>query len=201
MFAEIGLRYLIKNYKFNTVLDIGSGSGQHAKILRNSGKKVTEIDMGRSIYSKRRKDEIFIEANYLDTEFAKGFTAIWICHVLEHQLNVHQFLRKVHNDLKEGGILAITVPPLKNAIVGGHISLWNAGLLLYHLILAGFNCKDVSIKKYGYNITIILQKETIKLPQLDYDYGDITKLLEYFPKGLHEGFNGNITELNWKSDK
>ena len=66
-------------------------------------------------------------------------------------------------DLKDKVLLAITVPPLKHSIVGGHINLYNAGILLYNLILAEFNCRDARIKQYGYNITIILEKEIIKL--------------------------------------
>ena len=210
MFGEIGLTYLIKNYKFKTILDIGSGAGKHSKILRACGKKVTELDLGKSYYSNNRKEKNFICGNYLNIKFNKSFDAIWACHVLEHQLNPNLFLKKINKDLKKDGILAITIPPLKDYIVGGHVSLWNAGLVLYHLILAGFNCKNVNIRKYGYNITIILKKEKIKLPKLVYDYGDVEKLLSYFPKDLGikfgkinnklilEGFNGNIEKLNWK---
>lgn len=201
MFGKEGIEYLLKNYQFDTVLDIGSGSGEHSDIFRLNGKEVTEIDFGKSIYAKNRISSNFIPVNYLNIDFKHKFDCIWACHVLEHQLNINIFLRKINKDLKENGILAITVPPLKDNIVGGHISLWNAGLLLYNLVLAGIDCKNASIKKYGYNITIILEKHCIVLPDLTYDYGDINKLSKYFPKSLGyklEGFNGNITELNWR---
>ena len=208
MFGKIALDYLISNYKFKTILDIGSGEGEHSKILRASGKEVTELDLGGSYYSKQRKDTNFISSDYLSTEFNKPFEAIWACHVLEHQLNPNLFLKKINKDLKEAGVLAITVPPLKDYIVGGHITLWNAGILLYQLILAGFNCREASIRKYGYNISVILNKKKVVLPTLSYDYGDVEKLLDYFPKELRvkegngrfklEGFDGNITILNWK---
>ena len=108
------------------------------------------------------------------------------------------FLKKIFNDLKEGGILAITVPPLKHEIVGGHVTLWNAGLLLYQLVLAGFNCKEVSVKSYGYNISVVLKKQSIlNYPELSYDKGDIEKLHAFFPKGFYEPFNGDVRILNW----
>ena len=122
----------------------------------------------------------------------------WASHVLEHQANPNLFLKKIHSNLKENGILAITVPPLKHEIVGGHLTLWNAGLLLYQLVLAGFNCSDASILTYGYNISIIIRKRSISdFPELSFDKGDIKKLSNYFPVGFEEPFNGNIRRLNW----
>ena len=57
-------------------------------------------------------------------------------HVLEHQFDPQRFLRKIYECLNPDGVLALTVPPRKDEIVGGHVSLWNGGLLLYHLVLA-----------------------------------------------------------------
>lgn len=210
MFGNIAIEYLLKNYKFNTLLDIGSGDGKHSEIFRNNKKEVTEIDLGSSYYAKQRKGNKIVSSNYLNIHFDKAFDAIWMCHVLEHQPNPNIFLQKANKDLKENGILAVTVPPLKNQIVGGHVTLWNAGILLYQLILAGFDCSEAAIKKYQYNISIILKKKSIKIPSLTSDYGDIDKLSNYFPNSLNtgfrnpadksklEGFNGDINNLNWK---
>lgn len=198
-FAAETLQYLINNFNFNTVLDIGSGEGKHSDVFKIFGKEVTSIDYGKSVYfEKRTEKHSCVFGNYYTYDFNTGFDAIWASHVLEHQPNPNLFLKKIHKDLKEGGVLAITVPPLKHEIVGGHVSLWNAGLLLYQLVLAGFNCKHVSIKSYGYNISVILKKQSIKtLPELSYDSGDILKLQAFFPDGFEEPFNGSIDELNW----
>ena len=202
MFGQEALYYLIRNYKFQTVLDVAAAAGEHAKIFRDYGKNVTELDFGKSYYCRKRKNGNFIQGDYLDIHFAKSFDVVWLCHVLEHQLNPNFFLKKVNQDLKEGGVLAITVPPLKDSIVGGHVTLWNAGLLLYQLVLANFDCREASIKKYDYNISVILRKKKIELPILTQDCGDVNLLSKFFPKGLKtdnklEGFNGNIKELNW----
>lgn len=125
--------------------------------------------------------------------------------VLEHQLNIQDFLVKVNSLIKENGVLAITVPPLKNTIVGGHVSLWNAGLLIYRLVLAGFDCKEASVCTYGYNISVIVKKRSIfVLDQIAYDVGDLNILSKYFPKGLKyfnsekdKPFYGKIRKLNW----
>jgi len=206
MFGVDALKYLIDNCEFKTVLDVGCGAGEQSKVFQDNNKSVTELDFGNSIYTKNR-DKNYIVGNYIDIKFKNKFDVIWVCHVLEHQLNVNLFLKKVHTDLKEGGLVSITVPPKKDKIVGGHVTLWNSGLLLYNLVLAGFDCSEVKIKKYGYNISIILKKKSIKVPEISYDCGDIERLKSYFPKELlwkdsHgkfvlEGFNGKISELNW----
>lgn len=86
---------------------------------------------------------------------------------------------------------------MKNEIVGGHVSIWNAGLLIYNLVMAGFDCRRAAILRYSYNISCIIEKRSIVLPKdLNYDYGDIEKLSMYLPQGLAEGFNGDIYELN-----
>lgn len=198
-FAGQTIKFLIENYNFRSVLDIGSGEGRHTEVFKSFNKIVTSIDYGKSIYYEKKDDlHEAIIADYYNYKFEKEFEAIWVSHVLEHQPNPNLFLIKIHSDLKEGGVLAITVPPLKNQIVGGHVTLWNAGLLIYHLILAGFNCRNCSVKSYGYNISVVLIKKTIhSYPELSYDNGDVNKLIEFFPKGLIEPFDGQIKEYNW----
>lgn len=72
---------------------------------------------------------------------------------------------------------------------------------MYRLILCGLDTKEAMVKKYGYNISIILRKKTIDktiLKNLNFDRGDIETLSEFFPKGLNfHGFNGDIELLNW----
>lgn len=199
IFSELGLVALFENCVFETVLDVGSGAGVHSEIFEMNGKHVTSVDFGVSAYYQRTAEnrEVVI-GDYYECLFKTQFDLVWASHVLEHQPNVNLFLKKVFCDLKEGGWLAVTVPPLKHQIVGGHVSLWNAGLLLYHLILAGFDCSAASIKKYGYNISVMVRKRSIQdLPALHYDTGDIDRLSQYFPPGLSERFDGDIRELNW----
>lgn len=200
IFANEGLQTLIDCFDFKTVLDIGSGAGVHATLLEKHGKDVTEMDFGTSIYYQEKSEKRkAIIGDYLNYSFDVQFDCIWASHVLEHQPNPNIFLKKIHSDLREDGVLALTVPPLKHEIVGGHLSLWNAGLLMYHLIFAGFDCREAHILCYGYNISIILKKRSIFLPKLDYDSGDIDRLGNYFPSGCKERFDGNIQRLNWPS--
>ena len=191
MFGDEAARKLVKDYSFNTLLDIGSGPKSAAySLFTDNGKTVTRQDINPDY-----QPDLLGDFNNLATD--KLYDCIWCSHVLEHQLNVNHFLTKIFHTLKDGGVLAITVPPRKDEIVGGHVNLWNAGLLLYNLILAGFDCKNAAVKSYGYNISVIVEKKTAILPNLNYDTGDINALNEFFPLGVYEGFDGNIQELNW----
>ena len=128
---------------------------------------------------------------------------------MENQLNPHDFLVRLHDLCRVGGVIAITVPPMKTSIVSGHVSLWNAGMLLYRLVLAGFDCSDAHVKTYDYDVSVIVRKRSINvLDELVYDMGDLKNVIQkYLPKaleldvwenGLDISFDGNIEELNWK---
>ena len=207
LLAHECMRKFLTDYDFHTVLDIGCGEGLHSDILRQNGKHVFSLDYGKSPYLMRREDKRnIIIGDFMEYDFgALQFDAVWCSHVLEHQMDSHRFLCKVHQVLRENGVLAVTVPPLKHQIVGGHVSLWNAGLLLYHLILAGFDCSQAAVKKHGYNISVIVVRKTIDaVPKLIFDAGDITTIRPYLPEGLTYSenindvqFNGDLDELNW----
>ena len=202
------MQKLLREFKFNSILDIGSGQGLHAALLKDHNKQVSTIDYGASEYFKEASGAAFdssnsIIADFNEHEFTCQYDAIWCSHVLEHQPNPNIFLRKIYSLLPDEGILAITVPPARKIITGGHLSNWSAGLLLYNLVLAGFDCKNASILKYDYNISIIVQKKQAICEDLGYDYGDIKKIkrflpdLAFFSTGDDVSFNGNIFKVNW----
>jgi SAM-dependent methyltransferase len=178
----------------SNVLDIGAGSEEvHAKIMRDEGLIVDTCDF---------HDAATYRGDFNQLKFDRQYDGVWASHCLEHQLNVNAFLKKIQQVTTENGVVCITVPPLKHLIVGGHVSLWNAGLLVYNLVLAGFDCKDIKIKSYGYNISAIVRKKTFQMPELTYDSADLMILKEYFPSNLSWNrnkpkFEGVIAELNW----
>ena len=175
----------VLSMEFQTVLDVGAG-GDHADTFRNNGKTVTTLNF----------TDADICSDFLTAKVG-AYDLVWASHVLEHCPNPNLFLKKAYSCLNSGGILAITVPPLKHEIVGGHVSLWNPGLLLYHLVLAGFDCSEASVKEYGYNISVVLRKKQAKLPALSMDCGDIEKLARFFPFPAQHGFDGRLREINW----
>lgn len=193
------LRALACHCTFDSVLDVGAGHGVHASILRRLGKQVLTVDFhSQSTMRQQTIEAADLIGDYLSMRFAGPFDAVWCCHVLEHQRNAGVFLEKLLDDLKEGGTLAITVPPFKHNIVGGHLSVWNAGLLLYNLVLAGNDCSQAMVRRYGYNISVLTPRKPASLPaDLVGGRGDLERLAQFFPLEAAQDFDGDIEELNW----
>lgn len=170
----------------SSVLDLGSGDGYHAKRFADAGFSVDTV----SLIPPAK-----YVGDYLGLDLP-DYDLIWASHVLEHQVNPGFFLRKCFNDLNDDGWLCVTVPPAKPELVGGHVTLWTEGLLLYQLILAGFDCKKASLKRYGYNISVLVQKNRASFPRLVQDFGDIAVLAPFFPVAVK---HGDIIEgpVNW----
>lgn len=180
--AGTALERLLSDYSFDTVLDIGCGEGQHSSAFLKAGKRVAAINLCETVFMQENRDKMeILLGDFNEYPFTGSFDCVWASHVLEHQYNAHQFLRKIHSVLKEGGILAVTVPPPRQLIGGGHVSLWNAGLLLYNLVLAGFDCHEAQVLRYGYNIAVLLAKRSIE--ELGPD-SRIDDLRRYFPEQI-----------------
>ncbi len=200
---------LLLQKPFATVLDVGAGKLEATAAFIDSAKIVDICDFDDGLYysatevDKTKINQLHI-GDFLQLKFEKQYDAVWCAHVLEHQLNPNIFLKKLFSLVKEGGYLTIIIPPRKPIIVGGHVSIWNAGLLLYHLVHAGFDCSDAIVRQYDYNIGIIIQKHSIAIedfPHIHYDRGDLIKLKNYFPKVLQkqietDSFNGDIIKIN-----
>lgn len=181
----------------NRILDIGGGSGRHSLFFAEHGNKVVFNDF---FNPNLNHPSIEVDVGNFFLKNYSGFDVIWASHLLEHQPNPNAFLKKVADSCWDDGLIAITVPPLKHQIVSGHYNLYNAGLVLYQIVMAGMSARNAAILTYGYNISVLFRKQTIELPELKYDYGDLERLKEFFPKELEwdgDSFNGWIEELNW----
>ena len=194
---------LLSSEPFETVLDVGAGDMKHSKLFIDAGKTVDTVDFGRSTYFHRSETHLNVRQSYLGDfnliEFKEKYDLVWCSHVLEHQPNPNLFLKKVCQVVKEGGLVAIIVPPRKPFMTDGHVSLWNAGLVLYHLVLAGIDCSAHTwICQYDYNICVVVRAHLIKHrawpKDLCMDTGDIQKLSKFFPRGLNfrKGLSGDI---------
>lgn len=188
MRAEEALRACFELPGVHNVLNIGSGDGEHSGWFRRGGMRVTDVDI-------RAPADII--GDYSAVGFSDPFDLVWASHVLEHQRNPGAFLEKCRADTKPGGWLAITVPPMKESVVGGHVALFNAGMLLYHLVLAGIDCRKSAVLSAGYNVSVIVRNEQADLPELIHDAGDIERLAHLFPLPVQQGFDGRIARLNW----
>jgi len=186
------------------VLAIGPGSSSEAaRVFTSLGCYVEGFDLSGRAETVHSRHTVF-DMDFMESAVWKRSDLIWASHVLEHQRDPGLFLDRCFELLNEGGWLVVTVPPRKDQIVGGHVSLWNMGLLLYHLILAGFDCSQASCLAHGYNLTVAVQHPgQSRLPGgLVMDSPDLAVLERagLWPAGLAVGktFDGSAIEaINW----
>lgn len=194
--AGVGLKYLLDNFEFDSVIDVGSGTGRHARMFESFGKKVTRLDYGVADTFKKGGDtDNVILTDIIAFQTHQRWDCVWASHIMEHQRNVGLFISKLFELTHDGGIVAITVPPVKQRLAGGHLTMWNQGLLIYNCCLAGFDMRDAEVFRYGGNISLIVRKKKIELPRLGYDKGDIEMLQPFLPRGFRHGLDGSRIEI------
>lgn len=195
-----------KNLEFESVLDVGFGQGGASIYFALNGKSVTAIGLDIDSYNYpsellNRLGVNVVDASLETFNLEKKFDAIWASHVLEHSLNTGHFLQKCRELLSDGGWLFLMVPPYKSQVVGGHVNTgWNIGQLMYNLLLCGFDIKNGHFKKHGYNLCAFVRKTNQTLPLLRMDAGDIEATKDYWPIDVYQGFEGDVSEVNWFSD-
>lgn len=183
-----------------TLLDVGCGDCKHAAPFCNAGFKVTGLDIAKPKFEHKNFTYHQTFFTQYKPDIGEQYDFVWASHILEHIPEPQYFLIHVRQFLKPGGSLIITCPPLKHQIVGGHINLFNPGIIMYRAVLAGFDCRNAKIKQYGYNMTVIIPNSFANFSHNDlkYDNGDIETISKFLPKGYnYQGFNGDIKELNW----
>lgn len=189
MHGDQAMTRMLDQFKFDTVLDVGCGAGVAAHRFAANGKRVTGVDMMKrpadfpGEYVRGRFDAV--------CEGLGKFDAVWCSHVIEHVQDTHAFLVSLINRCRRGGLIALTVPPAKDEIVGGHVNLYNPGLLIYNLVLSGLDCSKLAVWRYGYNISVLGRVRRAVLPPLAHDHGDIEKLAAFFPGKMYHGKNGH----------
>jgi len=195
-------------------LDVGCGAGNQLKQIVDSRifEEVHALNLSANAPSvgEDRYFSMPVEHMHVPDCEDEKYDAVWCCHVLEHTLTPGPFLKAIHSLLKEGGLLCIIVPPLKSEITYGHVTLWNPGLLLLNLLKAGFDCRDIAIKKQGYNIAVILTKKSlpdgVEGTSLGFKPDRSPSAHDFLPKGLKWiqnpkskkwYYDGDFRSLNW----
>jgi len=171
------------------LLDIGGAHGIHARFFRKHIPRLA-VDI---IDVKPTDEPLVFTGLYEDFAPAAPYDFIWASHVLEHVQNPGLFLQKLRRDLKPGGWIGLTVPPLKHEMTFAHVTLWNAGLLLINLIRSGFECTGAHVATYDYNVSVLVQKTGRRIRPHD----------AALPPGVSRSgryFEGRIERLNWSID-
>lgn len=186
--SAVALQYC-RRLSPRTVLDVGSGGGQHASAFASDGANVTCVDLGTSIYAKT--SQTVERVRVINTDFERWqadrqYDLVWASHVLEHQRNLGRFIEQLIACCSPSGHVAVIVPTPHRRLWGGHLTLWTPGLLAYNIVLAGVDLSDAELA-YGYRETWIVFRPTkVSLPELTFDSGDLDLLSPFLPKGFRE---------------
>lgn len=168
-----------------TVLDIGSGAGEHARLMRHFGKEVFTNDW---------KTGCDYPGAITDIDFeGKQFDAVLCSHVIEHQRNVGQFLDKLVSLVKDGGLIAIAAPShTQFGFVVGHLSVWSMPLLAYNLVQSGVDCGQAQGLQDNES-TLVVRKKMIDFSQIKEASWNETNLVS------GQGLDGDTT-VPWHDD-
>lgn len=212
LLAYEALERVINDFEHKSVLDIGCGQGIQGRIMQDYGKTVTGMTISKEKgYDGGCLSDVIYD-DFLTTDLKEKYDVIWVSHILEHIMDVNIFLQKMKQVIAEDGCVAITVPK-ETSILLPHIHTFSPGRLLRYLLCAGYDCRNVEILEYGYNISIILPK--VKFIEQSYDIDGFVnesrnstgadEIFEYLPEEVELKkswdniyfFDGDIKELNW----
>jgi SAM-dependent methyltransferase len=188
---------LVKDYSFDSILDIGCGDGNELILFRYFASTVVGVNDDPN--AKNISVDFF--GDYLDYIPDEPFDAIWCSHVLEHIRNPGLFLDKIFHDLKDGGVLALSVPyhdfntALDNMIFG-HFNRYNIPLLVYALVAAGFDCRDLRFRIYCGQISFLLKKIPNNVSNCARATAYQKDMFRFFPKEIENGYT-DLDSLNW----
>jgi 2-polyprenyl-3-methyl-5-hydroxy-6-metoxy-1,4-benzoquinol methylase len=106
---------LAEKYAAQRVLDVGCAQGTLALLLAESGRSVTAVDIRSQFleYAKTRYevgDIRFIAANVFDAADIGTFDLVFANQIIEHLVYPADFLRKLSQFVRPGGILVASTP-------------------------------------------------------------------------------------------
>lgn len=172
------------------VIDVGSGGGFHANSFAKSGAEVDCIDFGTSVYAKNSSYQNLSirHGDFNAMDISEKYDVVWASHVLEHQRNIGLFIDKLISCCNKNGKVIITVPVPHRRVLGGHLSLWSPGLLIYNVVMAGIDLSESIVLKGREEYSLVFSPKRVELPGcITFDKGDIKKLAPLLPSFINEG--------------
>jgi len=101
------------NTKEKTILDVGAGTGDFLNTCKKNGWRVRGIEPSADARSKALETGIQLEKDlFLLTP--RSFDVITLWHVLEHVVDLKEYIQQIKKLLKPNGVLLIAVPNYKS---------------------------------------------------------------------------------------
>lgn len=182
------INYLLNNFDFESILDVGCGKMPYLDLFLKKRKKYLGIDLN----PWQENGNHFINTSLDNMPTNDKFDCVFSSHVIEHIQNTREFIDSMKSKVKDGGVLCIIFPRPKDLIVGGHVHVFNHGIMLYNIILSGIDCSKFKCLSYGNSNCVlgICRKVEFNF-ELCHDHGDIELLKKYFPKELRDRIHGD----------
>lgn len=194
-------QFLINNFEFKNILDLGCGYMPYINLFNTKNIKYTGIDaFDPKIINKHKKSNAeLINANFADYDFkGRKFDCVYSSHVIEHVADTEWFIRLLSNLVNDNGHLCIIFPKPKPEVVGGHVHIFNPGIMYYNIIRTGIDCSQWKTVEKDYSFGLMGPCKKVPQPKLTYSAGEIESLAKYFPFPARQGFHG-VTATNIQS--
>ena len=103
------------NFEFNTVLELGCGTGKNTEWLLTKAKKIIGLDFSEGMLAKAKDKIIDDKVTFIKADLTKDwklnnnhFDLITCSLTLEHIENLNIVFKQVHYKLKKGGLFFIS---------------------------------------------------------------------------------------------
>lgn len=117
LFSKLANKYIPEE---SSLLDLGCGSGVITRELSKLGHNIIGIDCSKSMIEEANKQNIpnstFIQGNFENSSFEAKFSGVICSSVFEYVVDPNQFLHKISDSVKEGGIIIISIPNTRSLI-------------------------------------------------------------------------------------
>ena len=162
------------------ILDYGSGLGDFAKQLNDSGYECdgVEIDVEANLESQKKGIKTF----YSLTEVKRLYPTITSLNALEHIENDEKILKNLFNIIQDNGTLVLYLPASMAVwsnmdVEVGHYRRYSKKDIIHKLHSAGFNVTYSSYKDFGGWLILILFRLSRIKPKFD---KNLTKFYDKF---------------------
>jgi len=178
------------NFTEKKVLDIGSGTGDFLATCKNANWNIFGVEPNEDARAISRKKGINVCSDILLLK-ENNFDVITLWHVLEHVVNLLEYIEIIKTKLKPNGVLIVAVPNYKSFDANYYKESWAAFDVPRHL----WHFSQFSIKKLFSTISMKVEK-TIPMK---YDSYYVSMLSEKykpgrtnFIKAFYVGFLSNL---------
>ncbi|MCB9227857.1 MAG: class I SAM-dependent methyltransferase [Chitinophagales bacterium] len=145
------LKYITKQNKISTLLDIGAGTGYFVNYANNNGVKATGFEPDATARNQAQKNfNLQLKDNLASIVAQNKFDAISMWHVLEHVHDLHDYFEHFRTLLNNNGTLAIAVPNYTSYDAKMYQKYWAAYDLPKHLWHFSPNSMKELAKQHGF---------------------------------------------------